>query len=136
MDAFSSFSPSISLQSALISIAGKVKKNQEYVFEIRREHILRDCLRNVSTYDFSPTKCIKVITLMQGLQTINFNYDLVKVIFIGEQGEDGGGPRRKIWSLFALALKGSYFEGNEDSMVVRHDTMTLQVSAESEIVSC
>ena len=51
-------------KSALTSIAGKVKKNEEYVFEIRREHILRDCLRNISRYDFSPTKCIKVITLM------------------------------------------------------------------------
>ena len=65
---------------------------------------------------------------MQGLQTINLNYDLVKVIFIGVQGEDGRGPRREMWRRFALALKGSYYEGNEGSMVVRHDTMALQVS--------
>lgn len=46
---------------------------------------------------------------------------------MGEVGEDGGGPRRELWRLFASAVKGSYFEGSEGNMVLRHDTIALQV---------
>lgn len=55
---------------------------------------------------------------MQGLQTLTSTTFLSQVNFVGELAEDGGGPRREIWRLFALALKGSYFEGNDGSMVV------------------
>ena len=51
----------------------------------------------------------------------------MQVVFVGEEAEDGGGPRREMWRLFASGLKGSYFEGNADAMVLRHDTMALQV---------
>jgi hypothetical protein len=45
----------------------------------------------------------------------------------GEEAEDGGGPSRECWRLFGLAIKSSYFEGVENEMVIRHDTLALQV---------
>lgn len=42
-------------------------------------------------------------------------------------GEDGGGPRRELWRLFGLSLKGTYFEGEGSKLLPRHDTVALQV---------
>ncbi len=49
-------SPPKSLQAILAGIADKVNTDEEYIFEVRREQVLADCLRNVSRYDFSPSK--------------------------------------------------------------------------------
>lgn len=46
---------------------------------------------------------------------------------MGEAGEDGGGPRRELWRLFGLSLQGTYFEGEGSILVLRHDTVALQV---------
>ncbi len=56
-------SPPKSLQAILAGIADKVNTDEEYIFEVRREQVLADCLRNVSRYDFSPSKIIKVFTI-------------------------------------------------------------------------
>jgi len=92
--------------------------------EVRREHILSDCLRNVASDDFHPTKCIKVqwLELSTSLCTYLCWYcywvvnacmwgliDIVlsQAVFIGEEGEDGGGPRRELWHLFGKRAKNS-----------------------------
>ena len=52
-----------------------------------------------------------------------------KVDFLGEDGEDGGGPRRELWRILGLSLKEStYFEGTDGALVLRHDLIALQVS--------
>ena len=64
---------------------------------------------------------------------LNFQYHTqiltynCKVVFVGEAGEDGGGPRRELWRLFGMSLKGSHLEGEDTKMVFRHDTLALQV---------
>lgn len=49
-----------------------------------------------------------------------------QVSFIGELADDGGGPRRELWRMFAVAVK-SYFEGDRDALIPRHDVIALQV---------
>ena len=49
-------------------------------------------------------------------------------MFLGEEAEDCGGPRRELWRLLELAVKERYFEGNESEVIPRHDTIALQVS--------
>ena len=53
-------SPPRTLQDILEKICKEVDEYSEYLMEVRREHILSDCLRNVASHDFHPTKCIKV----------------------------------------------------------------------------
>ena len=58
-------------------------------------------------------------------QTVLFLH--IQVVFIGEVGEDGGGPRKELWCLFGLSLKGTYFEGKARKLLPRHATVALQV---------
>ena len=51
----------------------------------------------------------------------------IKVQFLGEEGEDGGGPSREFWSLLAKDVSESLFEGRENAKVLRHDSLALQV---------
>ena len=46
---------------------------------------------------------------------------------MGEEAEDGGGPRRELWRLLAVSIKSAYFEGVEDNLIIRHDTLAVQV---------
>lgn len=57
-------SPPRTLQGILEKICKEVDEYSEYLMEVRREHILSDCLRNVASHDFHPTKCIKVQWLL------------------------------------------------------------------------
>lgn len=38
-------------------------------------------------------------------------HDNMQVEFLGEAGEDGGGPRREFWTLLAKDIMSSLFEG-------------------------
>ena len=51
---------SIRLQDILIRLSQGVDFFTEYLLEVRRSHILTDCLRGAKSRDFSPTKRIKV----------------------------------------------------------------------------
>lgn len=51
---------SIRLQDILMRLSQGVDFFVEYILEVRRSHILTDCLRGVSRHDFSPSKHIKV----------------------------------------------------------------------------
>ena len=59
----------------------------EYVIEIRRTHVLADCMRAVDRHGFDPTKCIKVLLLdlliegFQGLDRISGNAYPISGIF-------------------------------------------------------
>ena len=53
--------------------------------------------------------------------------------FLGEAGHDGGGLRREFFRLLAHDIKSSFFIGRDNSFVLRHDIIALQVYI---IVSC
>ena len=55
-------------------------------------------------------------------------------MFLGEEAEDFGGPRRELWRLFELGAKNQYFEGNSLEVIPRHDTIALQVSVRGNFV--
>ena len=122
--------PLLVLPYPLTSIAGKVNKNEEYVLEIRRERILCEMLAGMIFLQQSVSRLCKVFRVLVSTMILSRQFSLESKVKMAEDLE------RKMWRLFALALKGSYFEGNEGSMVVRHDTMALQVSVENEIDSC
>lgn len=48
--------------------------------------------------------------------------------FLGEAGEDGGGPRREFWALLSREIAYSAFEGQGSRRVLLHDAVGLQVS--------
>ena len=48
--------------------------------------------------------------------------------FLGEAGEDGGGPRREFWALLSREIGSSVFEGLGNLRVLLHDAVGLQVS--------
>ena len=50
-----------------------------------------------------------------------------QVEFLGEAGEDGGGPRREFWTLLFREIKESIFQGEGQQLVLRHDPVSLQV---------
>ena len=54
-------------------------------------------------------------------------------MFLGEEAEDCGGPRRELWRLLELAVKEKYFEGNESEVIPRHDTIALQVRLQHKL---
>ena len=47
--------------------------------------------------------------------------------FLGEAGQDGGGPSREFWELLSKDIKTSLFEGDDNRCVIRHDAVGLQV---------
>ena len=49
--------------------------------------------------------------------------------FPGEEGQDGGGLTREFWCYLARDIKQSMCEGDEVSIVFRHDSVALQVHA-------
>ena len=53
-----------------------------------------------------------------------------QVQFLGEAGQDGGGPRREFWALLAKDIKSSLFEGEGSRCFLRHDSVSLQVNTE------
>lgn len=48
--------------------------------------------------------------------------------FLGEAGQDGGGPSREFWALLSKDIRSSLFEGDENCCVIRHDAVGLQVN--------
>ena len=58
----------------------------------------------------------------------HYYFKNLQVKFVGEEAEDGGGPRRELWRLLALSIKSTYFEGIEDNLIIRHDTLAVQVN--------
>lgn len=51
----------------------------------------------------------------------------MQVQFLGEAGQDGGGPSREFWELLSKDIKASLFEGDNDCCIIRHDAVGLQV---------
>ncbi len=54
---------------------------------------------------------------------VSYNY----VQFLGEAGEDGGGLKRKFWTLLCKSVKNTLFEGGDTRCILRHDAVDLQV---------
>lgn len=52
---------------------------------------------------------------------------ITQVSFIGEEAEDGGGPRREFWRLFGQELL-TLMEGNPGNCTLRHDAVALTVN--------
>ena len=51
---------------------------------------------------------------------------MMQVSFLGEAGQDGGGPSREFWC--DLAREGrDLFEGEDNNLVISHDYTRLQV---------
>jgi hypothetical protein len=75
--------------------------------ELRREFALDDALRHFGKYKFNP-------------------HDLLKVIFVGEAGEDTRGLRREFWRLFMLAAAKQYFIGSDNMKTFVCDSLTLK----------
>ena len=55
-------------------------------------------------------------------------YRLLQINFLGEEAEDGGGPRREFWRLLSQEMQASIFEGALDRCIIRHDAVALKVS--------
>ena len=51
--------PVTTLRAALDEISGRVE-DVEYVFEVRRDHIIEDCFENVTRSEFNPAHRIQV----------------------------------------------------------------------------
>ena len=52
---------------------------------------------------------------------------LFQVQFLGEEADDGGGPRREFFALLAKEIQSSLFEGKSPRCFLRHDSIGLQV---------
>ena len=52
---------------------------------------------------------------------------MMQVQFLGEEGEDGGGPRRELFALLAREIRLSLCEGQSSRCFLRHDSIALQV---------
>ena len=50
----------MTLKSVMEDLSKSVKLWDEFIFHVRRDHILVDSLRAVEQHDFHHTKCIKV----------------------------------------------------------------------------
>lgn len=48
--------------------------------------------------------------------------------FLGEPGENGGGPKREFWALLSKEIQCSVFDGVGSRRVLMHDGIGLQVS--------
>ena len=58
---------------------------------------------------------------------LELSYICHQVQFLGEAGEDGGGPRREFFTLLAKDTRSSLFEGEASRCFLRHDSIALQV---------
>ena len=54
-------------------------------------------------------------------------YIHVQISFLGEEGDDGGGPRREFFRLLADDVKYSMCIGRSNAYVFRHDTTGIRV---------
>ena len=81
---------------------------EEYEFQVRRDHVLEDLLKESRKRSYHPQK-------------------RVKTWFVGEEGEDTGGLTRELWRLFGKEIQ-SLCEGKENILVPRHDATKLQVN--------
>ena len=52
---------------------------------------------------------------------------VMQVQFLGEEGDDGGGPRREFFALLAREIQSSLCEGQSSRCFFRHDSIALQV---------
>ncbi len=52
----------------------------------------------------------------------------LKINLMGEEGQDGGGPRREFFRLFADEMKSSMCIGRNGQYVLMHDVSGLQVN--------
>ena len=50
-----------------------------------------------------------------------------QVDFLGEEGDDGGGPSREFWCLLGKDIQQSLCEGPMNRVSLRHDSLALQV---------
>ncbi|XP_062519772.1 uncharacterized protein LOC134194818 isoform X3 [Corticium candelabrum] len=80
---------------------------EEVTISLRRSHVLQDALRCVSRKGFPLNHTIKVE-------------------FLGEAGEDCGGPKREFFTLLSRQIQCFLFEGEDNRCVLRHDGIELQ----------
>ena len=52
---------------------------------------------------------------------------MLQVQFLGEEGDDGGGPRREFFALISRDIQSSLCEGQSSRCFLRHDSIALQV---------
>ena len=52
---------------------------------------------------------------------------MFQVQFLGEEGDDGGGPRREFFALLSRDIQSSLCEGQPLRCFLRHDSIALQV---------
>ena len=51
----------------------------------------------------------------------------IQITFLGEVGEDLGGPKREFWRLLSTDIQQTFFEGTMTRGIVRHDSVGLMV---------
>lgn len=98
-----------------------------YTLEVRRDLVLNDALKSAQRKGFSVTKTIKV-KLNICCTLLNNQLVYFQVSFVGEPGEDGGGPQRELWSLLGIQLRDQICHGVEGSVVFVHDSKGVMVS--------
>lgn len=82
---------------------------------MRRDSVLQDALKSSQRRGFSVNKTIKVMISCC-------------MLFVGEPGEDGGGPQRELWSLLGIQIRDRICHGAEGSVVFIHDSKGVMVS--------
>ena len=81
---------------------------EEFTFRVKRGTVLEDILEDAGSKAFDPRK-------------------QVKTSFVGEAGQDVGGVTRELWHLFGKEVQKSLCEGQQDALVLRHDSTRLKV---------
>ena len=98
---------------------------EEFMMPIRRGHVLEDALRNMQRSSFLPGLQLNV-SMFIIFYCILASLIIIQVEFLGEEAEDGGGPKREFWSLIAKDIRET-FEGPVNRKIPLHDVIGLQV---------
>ena len=93
---------------------------------VRRSHILADALRKMQKLLFDPRKRLDVRECLDKIEFMLFLWSLhciYQVVFVGEEGCDGGGLTREFFRLIAASISVKYM----DTGCFRHNAIAYQV---------
>ena len=93
-----------------------------YFLAVRRSDVLSSALCGMDRKTFSPNKLLEVMDTI--LTVIIF----AQISFLGEEAQDGGGPRREFFRMLATSIKDTMCVGRNGSYVFRHDMYGIQVN--------
>lgn len=93
-------------------------KNEVVEFQVRREYVYLDLLKESKKSKFHPMKRVQVFLESNAYDECAY---LKQTWFIGEMGRDTGGITRELWKLFGESLERLCI-GEENMLVFRPDS--------------